>query len=236
MSAAGGRTLGRGGRVGLAGRTPGELLQRRGRFWSVARRVSAYVGAAPSRPRGRSGPVPKPPRRRSASGAPLGTRYVRSSSAVPHWNVRAAVTPETPLRTGPVGRRGRRAAPFVGTARASLERRAPRTGAASAPPPPPPSDSTVDAKDRAELARQPPQRAGPRGRRAYSKYRGARAERLTHDAARDHAGRRRAAVHARGPAVTGRSARSPGPDLSWRRRPKSSKGMRAAAPSARESK
>ena len=164
--------------VALAGRTLGELLQRRGRFWSVARRVSAYVGAAPSRPRGRPVPVPKPPRRRSASGTPLGTRYVRSSSAVPHWNVRAAVTPATPLRTGPVGTRGRRAAPFVGTARASLERPAPRTGAASAPPP---SDSTVDAKDRAELARQPPQRAGPRGRRAYSKYRGARAERLRHE-------------------------------------------------------
>ena len=208
----------------------GELLQRRGRFWSVARRVSAYVGGAPSRPRGRSGPVPKPPRRRSASGAPLGTRYVRSSSAVPHWNVRAAVTPETPLRTGPVGRRGRRAAPFVGTARASLERRAPRTGAASAPPPPPPSDSTVDAKDRAELARQPPQRAGPRGRRAlsHSKYRGARAERLTHDAARNYIRRRRAAVHVSWIALAGRGARSPGPDLGRRRRSPSRARMRAA--------
>ena len=206
-----GRWTGRSG----PGASMGELLQRRGRFWSVARRVSAYVGAAPSRPRGRSGPVPKRPRRRSASGPPLGTRYVRSSSAVPHWNVRAAVTPATPLRTGPVGTRGRRAAPFVGTARASLERPAPRTGAASAPPPPPPSDSTVDAKDRAELARQPPQRAGPRGRRAYSKYRGARAERLTHDAARNYIRRRRAAVHVGWVALAGRGARSVGPDLSW---------------------
>ena len=68
--------------VALAGRTLGELLQRRGRFWSVARRVSAYVGAAPSRVRGRSGPVPKPRAAASASGPPLGTRYVRSSAVL----------------------------------------------------------------------------------------------------------------------------------------------------------
>ena len=221
-----GRWTGRSG----PGASMGELLQRRGRFWSVARRVSAYVGAAPSRPRGRSGPVPKPPRRRSASGPPLGTRYVRSSSAVPHWNVRAAVTPATPLRTGPVGRRGRSAAPFVGTARASIERRAPRLGQPQRRPPVVVS-RTVDAKDRAELARQPPRRAGPRGRRAYSKYRGARAARLRRDAARNYIRRRRAAVHVGWVALAGRSVGSPGPDLGRRRRSPGRKGMRSTTPS-----
>jgi hypothetical protein len=160
VSAVGGRTLGRGGRVGLAGRTLGELLQRRGRFWSVARRVSAYVGAAPSRPRGRPVPVPKPRAAASASGAPLGTRYVRSSSAVPHWNVRAAVTPATPLRTGPVGTRGRRAAPFVGTARASLERPAPHLGQ---PQRRPPAAVGLDGREGPRRARAA---AAPEGRPA----------------------------------------------------------------------
>ena len=157
VSAAGGRTLGRGGRVGLAGRdgraaaAPRPFLERR------PTRLRIHRGRAEPSP----GPVRTRPKRRaaaSASGPPLGTRY--RGSAVPHWNVRAAVTPETPLRTGPVGRRGRSAAPGGRTERASINEQPPHLGQ---PQRRPPAAVGLDGREGPRRARAA---AAPEGRPA----------------------------------------------------------------------
>ena len=128
---------------------------------NAPRRAGEPQGA-PRRRRGRSLPVPKPRAAASASGAPLGTRYSKGAARCLTGTCVRPLTPGDPVTDGTSVGGG--AAPFVGTARASVTT-SPRWGSLRAAPPPP-SDSTVDAKDRAELARRPPQRAGPRGRRA----------------------------------------------------------------------